>query len=60
MGGLLLPTTGRPGPGVVLNEAFVAEHPPQGAFFDLFAENWHRRESGVQPAGTDDGGLGPS
>ena len=22
---------------------FVAEHPPQDAFFDLFAENWHQR-----------------
>jgi galactonate dehydratase len=29
--------------GVTLNEAFVAEHPPKDAFFDLFAENWHQR-----------------
>ncbi|HEX5943186.1 MAG TPA: mandelate racemase/muconate lactonizing enzyme family protein [Anaerolineales bacterium] len=32
-----------PGLGVTLNEAFVAEHPPEDAFFDLFAENWHQR-----------------
>ena len=37
------PLPNGPGLGVTLNEAFVAEHPPKDAFFDLFAENWHRR-----------------
>lgn len=50
-----------PGLGVTLNEAFVAEHPPEHAFFDLFAENWHRRQSGAQPTtGTAHGGTAPS
>ena len=37
------PLPNGPGLGVTLNEAFVAEHPPTDAFFDLFAENWHQR-----------------
>jgi galactonate dehydratase len=37
------PLPSGPGLGVTLNEAFVAEHPPRDAFFDLFAENWHQR-----------------
>ena len=37
-----------PGLGVTLNEAFVAEHPPGHAFFDLYAENWHRRQAGAR------------
>ncbi len=37
-----------PGLGVTLNEAFVAEHPPTGAFFDLFAEDWQRRQTGTR------------
>jgi galactonate dehydratase len=37
------PLPNGPGLGVTLNEAFVAAHPPQDAFFDLFAENWHQR-----------------
>jgi galactonate dehydratase len=37
------PLPNGPGLGVTLNEAFVAEHPPKDAFFDLFAENWHQR-----------------
>jgi galactonate dehydratase len=37
------PLPNGPGLGVTLNEDFVAEHPPQDAFFDLFAENWHQR-----------------
>src|SRR5688572_2455343 len=38
------PLPNGPGLGVTLNEAFVAEHPPKDAFFDLFAENWHQRQ----------------
>jgi galactonate dehydratase len=37
------PLPNGPGLGVTLNEAFIAEHPPRDAFFDLFAENWHQR-----------------
>ncbi len=32
-----------PGLGVSLDLDYVAEHPSQGAHFDLFAENWHFR-----------------
>ncbi len=42
------PLPGGPGLGVRLNEAFVAEHPPSTGFFDLFADNWHRRQAGRQ------------
>jgi galactonate dehydratase len=45
---------------VTLNEAFVAEHPPKDAFFDLFAENWHRRQAGAQTTtGAAHGGATP-
>ena len=37
------PLLSGPGLGVTLNEAFVMEHPPKDAFFDLFAEDWHQR-----------------
>ena len=37
------PLPNGPGLGVALDEAFIAEHPPRDAFFDLFAENWHQR-----------------
>ena len=43
------PLPNGPGLGITLNEAFVAEHPPGEAFFDLFAEDWQRREPGAQP-----------
>ncbi len=33
-----------PGLGVTLNEDFVRAHPRQQVTFDLFAENWHRRQ----------------
>jgi galactonate dehydratase len=33
-----------PGLGVELNEAMIAEHPRQGAHFNLFADDWHKRE----------------
>ena len=42
------PLPNGPGLGVTLNEAFVAEHPPEDAFFDLFAENWHQRKGATQ------------
>lgn len=38
-----------PGLGVTLNEAVISEHPRQHIFFNLFAENWHRRQAVVQP-----------
>ncbi len=38
------PLPNGPGLGVTLNEAFVAEHPSEDAFFDLFVENWHQRK----------------
>lgn len=42
------PLPNGPGLGVTLNEAFVAEHPPEDAFFDLFAENWHQRKGAAR------------
>jgi galactonate dehydratase len=38
-----------PGLGVKLDEAVIQEHPQQRIFFNLFAENWHRRQAIVQP-----------
>ena len=37
----------RPGLGVTLREEFVAEHPRQRLFFNLFEENWHKRQANV-------------
>jgi galactonate dehydratase len=37
---------GGPGLGVTLNEDFIKEHPPKGETFNLFKEDWHRRQSG--------------
>ena len=34
-----------PGLGITLDEAFVAEHPRQSVHFDLFAEDWHKRQA---------------
>ena len=34
-----------PGLGVTLNEEAVQAHPRQNVFFNLFAENWHRRQA---------------
>jgi galactonate dehydratase len=34
-----------PGLGITLNEAFVAEHPRQSVHFDLFADDWHKRQA---------------
>jgi len=33
-----------PGLGVTLNEDFIREHPAQGETFNLFKEDWHRRQ----------------
>jgi galactonate dehydratase len=41
-----------PGLGVKLDEAVIQQHPQQRIFFNLFAENWHRRQA-VQPTPTD-------
>lgn len=38
------PLPGGPGLGVTLNEDFIREHPMRAGHFDLFAENWHRRQ----------------
>jgi galactonate dehydratase len=38
-----------PGLGVKLNESIIQEHPRQRIFFNLFAENWHRRQAVVPP-----------
>lgn len=34
-----------PGLGVKLNEEVIRAHPQQKIFFNLFAENWHRRQA---------------
>jgi galactonate dehydratase len=39
-----------PGLGVSLNEDFIREHPPKAETFNLFKEDWHKRQSAV-PAG---------
>jgi galactonate dehydratase len=33
-----------PGLGVTLNEDFIREHPMKDTFFDLYKEDWHRRQ----------------
>ena len=37
-----LPDT--PGLGVTLNEDFIAAHPREHVHFDLFKEDWHKRD----------------
>jgi galactonate dehydratase len=41
-----------PGLGVKLDEAVIQQHPQQRIFFNLFAENWHRRQA-IQPTPPD-------
>ncbi len=41
-----------PGLGVKLNEDVIREHPQQRIFFNLFAENWHRRQA-ARPTSTE-------
>jgi galactonate dehydratase len=43
-----------PGLGVKLQEDLIREHPQQKIFFNLFAENWHRRQA-VQPSAPAEG-----
>jgi galactonate dehydratase len=43
------PLPGGPGLGVDLNEDFIREHPMQVSHFDLFREEWHRRQAGDRP-----------
>ncbi len=40
-----------PGLGVTLDEAVLAEHPRRHVFFNLFAEDWHRRQVAPPVAG---------
>lgn len=42
-----------PGLGVTLNEDVLKEHPQQKIFFNLFAENWHRRQAQRPPSPQD-------
>jgi galactonate dehydratase len=37
------PLPGGPGLGVSLDEDVIAAHPPQGAHFNLFQDDWHKR-----------------
>jgi galactonate dehydratase len=39
------PLPGGPGLGVTLNEDFIKEHPFKGETFNLFKEDWHRRQA---------------
>jgi len=39
------PLPGGPGLGVTLNEDFIKEHPMTGEMFNLFKDDWHRRQS---------------
>jgi galactonate dehydratase len=39
------PLPGGPGLGVTLNEDFIREHPFQGETFNLFQDDWHRRQT---------------
>jgi galactonate dehydratase len=41
-----LPT--RPGLGLNLNEEFIAAHPREKVHFNLFADDWHKREAKVK------------
>jgi galactonate dehydratase len=34
-----------PGLGVTLNEEFIREHPPKDETFNLFKEDWHKRQA---------------
>jgi galactonate dehydratase len=44
------PLPGGPGLGVELNEDFIREHPMNTFHFDLFRDEWHRRQAGVASA----------
>lgn len=40
------PLPGGPGLGMTLNEEFIREHPMKDQPFDLFRDEWHRRQTG--------------
>src|SRR6266700_1527582 len=42
-----------PGLGVTLDHDVIAAHPRRQIFFNLFAENWHRRQAEREPAPAD-------
>jgi galactonate dehydratase len=42
------PLPGGPGLGVTPNEDFIKEHPMQAESFNLFKEDWHRRQSATK------------
>lgn len=50
------PLPGGPGLGVELDEEFIRDHPMQSHHFDLFKDDWHRRQTGPMaerlPGGT--------
>jgi galactonate dehydratase len=51
-----------PGLGVTLNEEVLREHPAQKVFFNLYAEDWHKRsgqQSAVTPTGAPRAGDQP-
>lgn len=37
---------GGPGLGVAVDEAVIAAHPPKRVHFNLFADDWHKRDTG--------------
>lgn len=37
-----------PGLGVTINEEVIAEHPKQDIHFDLYADDWHKREARLE------------
>jgi galactonate dehydratase len=39
------PLPSGPGLGVTLNEDFIKEHPPKNETFNLFKEDWHKRQA---------------
>ena len=45
------PIPGGPGLGVELNEEFIRAHPMRNYHFDLFQDEWHRRQAGERVTG---------
>ena len=41
----MLPIPTKPGLGLTLNEDFIAAHPRERVHFDLFSEDWHKRQA---------------
>jgi galactonate dehydratase len=38
----------KPGLGLTLNEDFVAAHPRREVFFNLYEEDWHKRQAALE------------